>query len=89
MLRSAHHGRLFAFAVHPEIFFRAAESLGIPFGNCVGVEDARAGIAAVKAAGMFAVGIGTDLPGADWILSDTADLVYEELARRFGNRSRA
>jgi len=36
---------------------------------------------------MFAVGIGADLPGADWVLSQTGDLRFEELARRFRERS--
>ena len=72
----------------PEVFFRAAESLGIPNECCAGVEDARAGILAIKSAGMFAVGIGADLPGADWILADTAGLRYDELVSRFTDRSR-
>jgi beta-phosphoglucomutase len=71
----------------PEIFFRAAEALGVPLEDCAGVEDARAGIAAIKAAGMFAVGIGTDLPGADWVVPQTGDLRVEELARRFRERT--
>ena len=35
----------------PEIFLRAAEQLGVRFEDCVGIEDARAGIEAIKAAG--------------------------------------
>jgi len=38
---------------------------------------------------MFAVGIGPDLPGADWLLANTAGLRFDELARRFGEWSRA
>jgi beta-phosphoglucomutase len=73
----------------PEIFFRAAEALGVPNECCAGIEDARAGIQAIREAGMFAVGIGTDLPGADWILADTARLGWEELVFRFNDRRRA
>jgi hypothetical protein len=36
---------------------------------------------------MFAVGIGTDLPGADWVLAETGGLRFDELARRFKERS--
>ena len=70
----------------PEVFFRAAEALGIPNDCCAGIEDARPGIQAIKEAGMFAVGIGADLPGADWILADTARLHHEELVSRFNDR---
>jgi len=42
----------------PEIFLRAANELGVAPGDCLGVEDAAAGVAAIKAAGMFAVGVG-------------------------------
>ncbi|MFN8631300.1 MAG: HAD-IA family hydrolase [Chloroflexota bacterium] len=61
----------------PEIFLVAAEALGLRPEDCVGVEDARAGIEAIKAAGMRAVGIGADLPGADWITDDTRRLTIE------------
>jgi len=40
----------------PEIFITAANALLVPCDKCIGVEDAKAGI---KAAGMFAVGIGS------------------------------
>jgi beta-phosphoglucomutase len=43
----------------PEIFITAANGLLVPCDKCIGVEDAKAGIKAIKAAGMFAVGIGS------------------------------
>lgn len=42
----------------PEIFLTAAQQLHVPPQACIGVEDAISGIAAIKDAGMFAVGIG-------------------------------
>ena len=42
----------------PEVFLKAAELLGVPPEDCAVVEDAFAGIAAAKAAGMTAIGIG-------------------------------
>ncbi len=42
----------------PEIFLTAAEHLGVPPAACIGVEDAVVGIQAIKAAGMYAVGVG-------------------------------
>lgn len=42
----------------PEIFLAAADGLGVAPAACLGVEDAAAGIASIRAAGMVAVGIG-------------------------------
>ena len=67
----------------PEIFLRAAEMIDVPVINCAGVEDARAGIEAIKAQGMFAVGVGPDLNDADWRVDDTSALTYDALAERF------
>ena len=67
----------------PEVFFRAAEMLGLPFENCAAIEDAQVGIEAIKAARMFAVGIGPDLAGADWLLERTEELEYTALLQRF------
>jgi len=60
----------------PEIFLRCAEALGEPASACVGIEDAAAGIAAIRAAGMAAIGIGDPaiLDGADQVFARTADL---------------
>lgn len=59
----------------PEIFLRAASALGVVPGDCLGVEDAVAGVAAIKAAGMFAVGIGHPfvLNQADVVITSLKD----------------
>lgn len=44
---------------HPEIFLTAAAHLGVAPADCLGVEDAAAGVAAIKDAGMVAVGVGS------------------------------
>ena len=67
----------------PEIFLTAAEQLGVRFENCIGVEDARAGIQAIKEAGMVAVGVGSDLPEADWLVPESRQLTYEGLVDHF------
>jgi alpha,alpha-trehalose phosphorylase len=67
----------------PEIFLAAAEHLGVRFEDCVGIEDARAGVEAIKAARMVAVGVGHDLPGADWLVADTRSLTVDALEARF------
>ncbi|MFC5527100.1 beta-phosphoglucomutase [Rhodanobacter ginsengisoli] len=56
----------------PEIFRRAAAALGVPPARCLGIEDAQAGVAAIKSAGMAALGIGDArvLRDADAVLPD-------------------
>ena len=60
----------------PEVFLRAAQAVGVDPEHCVGVEDAQAGVAAVKSAGMYAIGIGdaSVLAQADMIFASTASL---------------
>jgi beta-phosphoglucomutase len=56
----------------PEIFLKAASELGVPPERCLGVEDAVAGVASIKAAGMTALGIGDPavLAQADKVIPD-------------------
>ena len=56
---------------HPEIFLTAAAHLGTPPACCLGVEDAIAGVRAIKAAGMTALGVGDPavLTEADAVIS--------------------
>ncbi len=65
----------------PEIFKKGAEQLGLSVEECVGVEDAPAGITAIKAAGMFSVGIGSkeSLSDADYLISSTKELSLEKI----------
>ena len=60
----------------PEIYLKAAAALGLSPAKCVGVEDARAGIEAIRAAGMTAIALGQSLEQvpADYHLSSTRDL---------------
>ena len=62
----------------PAIFLLAARELGVDPSVCLGIEDSRAGLSAIKAAGMTALGVGDpavldladaivpDLSGVDW-----------------------
>lgn len=65
----------------PDIFLKGAKGLGIDTRYCIGVEDAYAGVAAVKSAGMLAVGIGTseDLPHADIIYPEIGKMKLDEI----------
>ena len=60
----------------PEVFARAAEKLGLFCEECCGIEDAPAGIDAIKAAGMRSVGVGdaVDPASCDAHTGDTAHL---------------
>lgn len=60
----------------PDIFLSAAQNLGVDPANCIGVEDAQAGIQAINAAGMMSVGVGTEsqMQEAKLILPSTAKL---------------
>lgn len=64
----------------PDIFLAAAETLGVSPETCLGVEDAPAGIAAIHAAGMPALGIGDPaaLSEADHVIASIADFRLED-----------
>lgn len=74
----------------PDIFLKAAEKLSVAPAECLGIEDAAAGIASIKAAGMFAVGVGTvekmKEAGADLVVEDTRELVLSMLLREYASR---
>lgn len=72
----------------PEVFLKAADQLNVSYTACMGVEDAEAGVAAIKSAGMFAVGIGSeeDLGEADIVLSSTELLNFEQLRKAFDRK---
>ena len=65
----------------PEIFLAAAAGLGLAPADCLGVEDAAAGIASIHAAGMAAVGIGQAeaLASADVLLPNIAAFDISQL----------
>jgi beta-phosphoglucomutase len=66
---------------HPEIFSKAATLLNLLPENCLVIEDAAAGVAAAKAAGMCCVGIGDKemLREADLIVSGVSELSVAKL----------
>lgn len=58
----------------PDIFLACADALHVAPSVCIGFEDAAAGITAIRAAGMYAVGIG------DAAVLGDADIVYPATA---------
>ena len=73
----------------PDIFLLAAEHLGARPAECLVFEDAPAGIAAARAAGMRVVALQTshtaeEIAGADAIVKDFTELTPERLAEDGG-----
>lgn len=67
----------------PEIFLRAAEEIGCLPEECVGFEDAQAGVDALLAANIFAVAIGDTelLREANLVYSTTREIDLNEVLR--------
>lgn len=68
----------------PDIFLYAASQLGVEPGRCAAIEDAPHGIAAIKNAGMYAIGITTSMPrerlaGADRIVESFSEISLDDL----------
>jgi len=65
---------------HPEIFLNAAAALGVAPADCLGVEDAVAGVASIKSAGMFALGVGSPevLTQADRVIASLLEFRLED-----------
>ncbi|MDR9390453.1 MAG: beta-phosphoglucomutase [Trueperaceae bacterium] len=73
----------------PEIFEAAADALALDVEDVVGVEDAQAGVAAIRGAGMPAVGVGdaTALAAADVVVPDTRHLHLDVLEAAVARRA--
>ncbi|MDF0728823.1 beta-phosphoglucomutase [Cytobacillus sp. S13-E01] len=69
----------------PEIFLTAAKALNVDPTECIGIEDAVAGVEAIKGAGMFAVGVGSKdtLAKADVVYERTAELSLAKLIEKY------
>ena len=65
----------------PEGYRRASAELGVPSARCVAFEDAPAGLAAARSAGLYCVGVATthprsDLGAADRIVTDLTEVTW-------------
>ena len=70
----------------PDIFLNAAECAGVWYTDCLGIEDAKSGVKAIKAAGIKACGLkssGDDVSRADIVLDSTKDLSLKKLTELF------
>ncbi|HEY2661510.1 MAG TPA: beta-phosphoglucomutase [Caulobacteraceae bacterium] len=67
----------------PETYLRAAQALGVAPSACIGLEDAQAGVAGLRAANIYAVGVGDPavLNLADAVVGRIGALQWERLLR--------
>ena len=74
----------------PDIFLAAAEALNLAPAECIGIEDAVAGVSAIKAAGVIAIGVGdpNELGQADLVIPSTVDLDYGLLKNLFDQKQK-
>lgn len=64
----------------PDIFLDVMDHFNLKPEDCVGVEDAEAGVEAIHSAGMIAIGIGGEtLKKSEILLSSTTELKYEDM----------
>lgn len=73
----------------PEIFIKGAEQLNLTTQECIGVEDAEAGIQSINDAGMFSVGVGSDksMKDADYYVEKTSELNVDKILREWEKQS--
>lgn len=66
---------------HPEIFTKTAGLLNVAADKCLVIEDAAAGVAAAKAAGMICIGVGNSaiLRQADLVVGHVSEISLEKL----------
>jgi beta-phosphoglucomutase len=67
----------------PEIFLTACKGLSVDPSRCIGIEDAQAGIEAIKASGMYAVGVGQSLDNTDYKVKATSELDWEKIRAEY------
>lgn len=67
----------------PDIFLAAADGVNVSTSEAIGIEDAQAGITAIKAANVLPIGVGRaeDLGNDIALVADTSQLTYEFLVK--------
>ncbi len=69
----------------PEVFLKAAEAISVSPENCIGIEDAAAGVTAIHDAGMYSIGIGDEktLGHANTVLQSTEQLDLKTITQLY------
>lgn len=70
---------------YPDIFLMSAKGLGVNPKNCIGIEDASAGIDAINSANMFSVGVGDykNLKKANLLVNSTSQLNFKYILSEY------
>ena len=80
-------GSRFISKPDPEIFLAACAGLNVHPSAAIGVEDAPAGVAAINAADMLSVGIGSGLTHAGLQLHSAQELTWKCLTDFWASRA--
>lgn len=69
----------------PEIFLKAVEAFNVDSAECAAIEDGVAGLQAINQTDMFSVAVGEAVANepADWHVTDTSEITYETLIKKF------
>ncbi|WP_125714202.1 beta-phosphoglucomutase [Companilactobacillus kedongensis] len=72
----------------PEIFARGAEVLNLKPSECIGIEDAKAGVQSINSAGELSIGIGNAeiLSEADINFASTGELTLENIKKALNSQ---
>ncbi|SJZ65102.1 beta-phosphoglucomutase [Pilibacter termitis] len=75
----------------PDIFIAAASGVGVKASECIGIEDAQAGIQAIKSSGALPIGVGraSDLGEDIALVPDTSSLSLDFLRKVWENEKRS
>ncbi|UWD46930.1 beta-phosphoglucomutase [Clostridioides difficile] len=70
---------------YPDIFLMSAKGLGVNPKNCIGIEDASAGIDAINSANMFSIGVGDykNLKKANLLVNSTSQLNFKYILSEY------
>ncbi len=67
----------------PDIYLKAAEMVDTWYTDCIGIEDAQAGVDSLRTAGIPSLGIGAHLKGATYTIQDTSLLSWTLIEKAF------
>ena len=72
----------------PEIFLTCANALGFTPDECIGIEDAQAGIESIHSAGMMSVGINVTVTSINPTISliSTSELNFIEIQNEYNKK---
>ena len=69
-------------------FWWQPRGLGVNPNNCIGIEDASAGIDSINTASMYSIGVGDSktLNKAMYIVSNTNELIFKSILKEYSKK---